>query len=83
MASDVYSATNASFSYEQIGRRIQRMVASPDVQKVQFITVTRLDGEPSEIWDTVLQEIEETEGIQVDRREDGSVWIGWKRYIDG
>ncbi|WKW31930.1 DUF1654 domain-containing protein [Pseudomonas viridiflava] len=83
MASDLYSATNASFSYEQIGRRIQRMVASPDVQKVQFITVTRLDGEPSEIWDTVLKEIEETDGIQVDRREDGSVWIGWKRYIDG
>ena len=83
MASDLYSATNASFSYEQIGRRIQRMVASPDVQKVQFITVTRLDGEPSEIRDTVLQEIEETDGIQVDRREDGSVWIGWKRYIDG
>lgn len=54
MASDLYSATNASFSYEQIGRRIQRMVASPDVQKVQFITVSRLDGEPSEIWDTVL-----------------------------
>ena len=82
MASDLYSTTSVASSYQQIGRRIQRMVAAPNVQKVQFVTVTRLDGEPSDIWDRVLQEIEDTEGIQVDRLEDGSVCIGWKRYID-
>ncbi|MBC3954949.1 Protein of unknown function [Pseudomonas asturiensis] len=82
MASDLYSTASVASSYQQIGRRIQRMVAAPNVQKVQFVTVTRLDGEPSDIWDTVLQEIEDTEGIQVDRLEDGSVCIGWKRYID-
>lgn len=82
MASDLYSTASVASSYQQIGRRIQRMVAAHNVQKVQFVTVTRLDGEPSDIWDTVLQEIEDTEGIQVDRLEDGSVCIGWKRYID-
>ncbi|CAM3321175.1 hypothetical protein BZK31_18135 [Pseudomonas floridensis] len=82
MANGLDSTVRAPCSYEQIGRRIQRMVAAPQVQKVQSVTVTRRDDEPCELWDIVLQEIEETEGIQVRRREDGSVWIGWQRYID-
>ncbi|MCD5995838.1 DUF1654 domain-containing protein [Pseudomonas sp. CDFA 602] len=72
----------APSSYEMIGRRIQQMVAAPGVQKIQSVTVIRREDEPADLWDRVLQEIEETEGIQVQRREDGSVWIGWRKYID-
>ncbi|KPC40367.1 Uncharacterized protein AC509_4422 [Pseudomonas amygdali pv. morsprunorum] len=73
--------TGAS-SYEQIGKRIQRLVSAPNVQKTQWVIVARRDDEPEDSWNVVLREIEETEGIEVDRQPDGSVRIGWQRYID-
>lgn len=73
--------TGAS-SYEQIGKRIQRLVSAPNVQKIQWVTVARRDDEPEDSWNVVLREIEETEGIEVDPQPDGSVRIGWQRYIE-
>lgn len=73
--------TGAS-SYEQIDKRIQRLVSAPNVQKIQWVIVARRDDEPVDSWNVVLREIEETEGIEVDRQPDGSVRIGWQRYID-
>ncbi|KAA8713824.1 MULTISPECIES: DUF1654 domain-containing protein [Pseudomonas syringae group] len=82
MANHNNSTSSAASSYELIGRRIQRLVSAPDVQKIQWVIVTRKDDEPLDSWDRVLREIEETEGIQVDSQQDGSVRIGWQRYID-
>lgn len=76
------AGVHALSDYEAIGRRIQRLVAAPKVQKVQWIIVNRRDDEPVEGWDRVLQEIEETDGIQLERFADGTVRIGWQRYID-
>ncbi|WP_024646694.1 DUF1654 domain-containing protein [Pseudomonas syringae] len=76
------SASSTTSSYELIGRRIQRLVSAPDVQKIQWVIVTRKDDEPLDSWDRVLREIGETDGIQVDRQQDGSIRIGWQRYID-
>jgi hypothetical protein len=66
------SATNITFSpnsYEHVGRRIQKMVSDPKVQK-------------HEAWERVLQELDETEGITVERLDQDCVHIGWKSYID-
>ena len=68
--------------YEIVGRRIQRLVADPMVQKIQVVTVTRRDDEPVEAWERVLAELEATDGVVVDRDEDGTARIGWKQYID-
>lgn len=76
------TAPGVARSYEQIGRRIQRLVSAPDVQKIQWVIVTRQEDEARDGWDRVLQEISETEGIEVDWQRDGSVRIGWQRYID-
>jgi hypothetical protein len=69
-------------SYELVGRRIQRLIAAPSVQKVQAITVTRLEAEPAEAWQQVLQEIEETSGVSMERLESGAVKIGWREYCE-
>ncbi|MGN2431615.1 DUF1654 domain-containing protein [Pseudomonas syringae] len=82
MANHFNSASGTTSSYELIGRRIQRLVSAPDVQKIQWVIVTRKDDEPLDSWDRVLRDIGETEGIQVDRQHDGAVRIGWQRYID-
>ncbi|MBP1147090.1 DUF1654 domain-containing protein [Pseudomonas congelans] len=81
MAGNGNGSTGRS-SYEQIGKRIQRLVSAPNVQKTQWVIVARRDDEPVDSWNVVLQEIEETEGIEIDRQPDGSVRIGWQRYID-
>ncbi|MBP1139157.1 MULTISPECIES: DUF1654 domain-containing protein [Pseudomonas] len=81
MAGNDTGSTGRSF-YEQIGKRIQRLVSAPNVQKTQWVIVARRDDEPEDSWNVVLEEIEETEGIEIDRQPDGSVRIGWQRYID-
>ncbi|EXF93594.1 hypothetical protein HK44_007975 [Pseudomonas fluorescens HK44] len=68
--------------YELVGRRIQRLIATPNVQKVQAVTVSRRKDESVEAGQQVLQEIEETSGVRIDRLESGAVRIGWREYYE-
>lgn len=70
-------------SYEQVGQRIQRIVSAPGVQKVMAVTVAKLDDEPEALWQRVLADLEATDGVVLERFTDGSVRIGWQKYIDG
>lgn len=79
------AATNITFvpnSYEHVGRRIQRMVSDPSVQKHQAVTITRREDEAPEAWERVLQELDETDGITVERMDQDRVRIGWKGFIE-
>lgn len=69
-------------TYEQLGQRIQRIVTAPGVQKIQAVTLSRLDDEPMVLWERVLAEMEGTDGVVLERFTDGSVRIGWRQYID-
>jgi hypothetical protein len=69
-------------TYEQVGRRIQRLVSDPNAQKVQTIKITRRNDESPTAWERVIQELDETDGITVERLEDESVRIGWQKYVD-
>ena len=69
-------------TYEQVGHRIQRIVAAPGVQKLQVVTVSRLDDEPLPLWERVMAEMEATDGVVLERFADGSIRIGWRQYID-
>lgn len=46
-------------SYELVGRRLQRIIASPRVQRIQLVEVSRLDDESPEAWHQVIQDIED------------------------
>lgn len=69
-------------SYELVRRRIQRLISAPHAQKIQSVVVTRSEEESADAWLQVLQEIEETNGIRVDRLETGVVRIGWREYCE-
>lgn len=69
-------------NYEQVGRRIQRLVSDPNVQKVRTIKIARRADESPAAWEQLIQELEETDGITVERLEDDGVKIGWQRYAD-
>jgi hypothetical protein len=76
------STPKTSTSYEQAGRRLQALIAAPGVQKVQAVTVSRLEHESAEDWQRLIDEISETAGVMVEALGDGSVKIGWREYCE-
>ncbi|MGH8389510.1 MAG: DUF1654 domain-containing protein [Pseudomonas sp.] len=68
--------------YELARRRLQALVATPGAQKVQAITVSRLEHETVEDWQYLIDEISETEGVMVEVLEGGSIKISWRQYCE-
>ncbi|MEN5305292.1 DUF1654 domain-containing protein [Pseudomonas sp. TWI628] len=71
-----------SRSYERLGYRIQQAVASPHVQKRQFVELKPAPGESAADWARILSDLEETTGIRIDRLTSGVVRIGWRDYSE-
>lgn len=77
-----YSALKSRNSYELVGRRLQGLIASPRVQRIQLVEVSRRDDESPEAWHQVIKDIGDTAGIKIEHLEDGAVRIGWREYCD-
>jgi hypothetical protein len=77
-----YPTSKPRNSYELVGRRLQRIIASPRVQRIQLVEVSRRDDESPEAWHQVIQDIGDTAGIRIEHLEDGAVRIGWREYCD-
>ncbi|UNM22099.1 DUF1654 domain-containing protein [Pseudomonas sp. ArH3a] len=77
-----YSVSKPRNSYELVGRRLQRIIASPRVQRIQLVEVSRREDESPEAWHQVIQDIGDTAGIRVEHLEDGAVRISWREYCD-
>ncbi|WP_095059264.1 MULTISPECIES: DUF1654 domain-containing protein [unclassified Pseudomonas] len=75
-------ASSVGNSCELIRRRIQHLTSAPDAQKTQSIVITRSDEESADAWLHILDEIEETDGIRMERFESGAVRIGWRQYCE-
>ncbi|MNC69236.1 hypothetical protein D3C75_1199060 [compost metagenome] len=69
-------------SFELIRRRIQRLISAPHAQKTQSIVITQSDEESADAWLQILHEIEETDGVRMERLESGAVRIGWRQYCE-
>lgn len=82
MPSTTSPTTKTTTSYEQAGRRLQALIAAPGVQKVQAVTVCRLEHERAEDWQRLIDEISDTAGVMVEALEDGAVRIGWRQYCE-
>ena len=74
--------TKTRTSYETTGRRLQALITAPGVQKVQAVTVSRLEHETAEDWERLIDEISETAGVMVEFLEGGAVRIGWRQYCE-
>jgi hypothetical protein len=59
-----------------------KLIAAPGVQKVQVITVSRLEHESGKDWQWLIGEVSETAGMMVECLKDGAVRIGWRQYCE-
>ena len=71
-----------SRSYERLGHRIQQAIASPHVQKKQFVELTPNANESMKDWSQILSDLEETTGIRVERLGSGTIRIDWHEYTE-
>ncbi|WP_323115398.1 DUF1654 domain-containing protein [Pseudomonas guariconensis] len=71
-----------SASYERLGFRVQQAIASPHVQKRQFIEITPAADESPQDWQKLLSDLEATVGVKIERLESGAIRIGWRDYTD-
>lgn len=71
-----------SLSYERLGHRIQQVIASPHVQKRQYVEVMPGPGELPEDWRRLIHDLEETSGIKVELLDSGRIRIGWREFTE-
>jgi len=70
-------------TYEQIGHRVKDLISDPRVQRLQFITISRLPNEDPADWRRLLSEMAGTAGIRIDPVEDGAYRVVWREYCEG
>lgn len=75
-------STSPHTTYERLGLRVQQLIASPHVQKRQYIEVTPAPKERTEDWARLLEDLESTCGICVERLHTGAIRIGWRQFAD-
>ena len=71
-----------ALSYERLGYRIQGLISSPHVQKRQYVDVKPAPEESDADWARLLDALEETNGIRIERTDHGLIRIAWREYVD-
>ena len=69
-------------TYEQIGHRVKELISDPKVQRLQFVTISRLPNEDAADWRRLLNEMASTAGIRIEAVDDGAYRVGWRDYCD-
>nr|WP_095920363.1 DUF1654 domain-containing protein [Pseudomonas sp. QTF5] len=64
-------------AYERLGMRVQKIINSPTAQKAKAALIFRLQDEPVDEWERLLEEIDENDNVTLAHRDDGGVQIFW------
>ena len=82
MRSNPSFSTTIPHAYERIGHRIRDLISDPKVQRLQCVTVRRLEEEDQTDWRRMINEIAGTVGVKVEELGNGSYRIAWNDYCD-
>ena len=74
--------SSPSRSYERLGYRLQALIASPHVQKRQYVDVKPAPEESEADWARLLDALEETNGVRVEHLQPGLIRIAWREFTE-
>lgn len=68
---------------EKLGLRVSAMINSPKAQLERQVLIHRLDTDPDEAWDGVMELLSETDGLEMIFTDDGGVTLKWGVPTEG
>ncbi|HBO1206037.1 TPA: DUF1654 domain-containing protein [Pseudomonas aeruginosa] len=63
---------------EKVRLRVSAMISSPRAQAERRASIWKAQGDSEEAWQQVLEELAETEGLEMTRNEDRTVLLTWQ-----
>ncbi|GAB3464168.1 DUF1654 domain-containing protein [Azotobacter salinestris] len=67
---------------ERLGLRVSSMINALRAQLDRRVTIHRLDTDPDDAWEGVLELLAETDGLEMAVNDDGGVTLRWERQAD-
>ena len=62
---------------DRLGLRVAAMINSPKAQLDRCVTIHRLDTDPDEAWEGLLELLAEQDGLEMTFNDDGTVTLKW------
>ncbi|ENA37459.1 hypothetical protein HMPREF1487_04377 [Pseudomonas sp. HPB0071] len=62
---------------ERLAIRISNMINTPKAQMQRRVVIHRLDSEPDEAWEGVLEMLRETDGLDMELNDNCAVTLSW------
>ncbi|MFW5112464.1 DUF1654 domain-containing protein [Pseudomonas aeruginosa] len=63
---------------EKVRLRVSAMISSPRAQAERRASIWKAQGDSEEAWQQVLEELAETDGLEMSLGEDGTVLVTWQ-----
>ncbi|MBZ9665772.1 DUF1654 domain-containing protein [Pseudomonas sp. LMG 31766] len=68
---------------DRLGLRVSAMIQGPMAQLNRRVKIFQLDTDPDYAWQAILELLQETDGLKLERHEDGTVTVSWDAATDG
>lgn len=69
-------------SLERLGLRVSAMINSPLAQLDRRVLVHRMDTDADQDWESIMELLAETDGLDMTFCDDGSVFLKWDAPTD-
>lgn len=66
-------------TYNRLVRRVNRLITTPRAQVERQANLAPHPDDLPEDWERLLDEIQQTDGVAITRRPDGSIHVRWLR----
>ncbi|MFV1944218.1 DUF1654 domain-containing protein [Pseudomonas luteola] len=76
------AASSVVSAQERLAIRISNMINTPKAQMQRRVVIHRLDSEPDEAWEGVLEMLRETEGLRLSSGAEDEVIVSWGGQSD-
>lgn len=62
--------------------RVSAMIQSPKAQAEQQVNIWRLETDSDQAWAQVLEDLAETDGLEMEVNEDGTMTLRWESMAE-